>query len=112
MSEPFFPKGYLFYVRNNGLAALSFSDKEEMTNVVNWSKANDFQRFDPTTMVITQAISDTPAVLDVQVTAPLCPDHHSPMRQYENGAFFCPKKVGSGFCEWKADKHGNVKRRR
>lgn len=33
---------------------------------------------------------------------PMCPVHNSPMRaSKEPGAFFCPKRVGGGFCKEK-----------
>ena len=31
-------------------------------------------------------------------TAPICPVHHSAMKEGRRG-FFCPKKVGDGYCK-------------
>ena len=35
------------------------------------------------------------------MSVPICPVHHSPMKQGKGGGFFCPRKVGDQWCDQK-----------
>ena len=111
MADSFFPQGYLFYTRGNGLAAFFFSNLETMKSTVEWAEKQGFERFNPTLAVIDNVADKTLKPIDLSVTAPECPIHQSPMNKYENGAYYCPKKVNGQFCSMKADRYGNIKKR-
>lgn len=77
---------------------LQFWSAKELGEAVAWAIANGYA---PEQMnglpSITQASYDPSAG-----NVPMCPDHNIPMRPSKKlGEYYCPKRVGGGFCKRK-----------
>lgn len=78
---------------------LNFYGTEELTAAVKWAISNGYE---PSAEFVSPG-AGMMRPTDLVGHAPLCPIHGTPMKSSKKpGSWFCPKRVGGGFCTEKA----------
>ena len=78
---------------------LNFYGAEELVQAVNWAITNGYEPGYPAGIIDGSTIRP----LDLVGTTPKCPVHGTPMKESKKpGTYYCPRRVGGGFCDQKA----------